>query len=391
MSLLSTSSSSALAGRHILFVISSLGAGGAERVIAKLAAHLMDAGAQISIVAFDRESEPIYHDFAPGTGFHRLGDEAAPAAFRSARRMIALRRTIRRLVPDIVISFLTKINVISLTATIGLDVPVIVSERNNMLRQPMNRLWRMGVAALFPRAAAIVLQTAASAAMLPARLQRKAVVISNPIERLPWRPAGFADKRITAAGRLTEQKGFDTLIEAFAKVAPLHPDWQLDIWGEGENRDELLARIARLGLIGRADLRGLSKRPGQWIESASLFILSSRYEGFPNVLGEAMAAGMPVIATDCPFGPVELVQDGRNGLLVPQDNPAALAEAMIRLIENPDLAARLGASAARVARTYSSPSIVARWERLIEACLAAPAGQATGHEITERNRAAIEA
>jgi glycosyltransferase involved in cell wall biosynthesis len=378
-----------LAARHILFVVSSLGAGGAERVIAQLTSHLMRAGARISIVSFDRSSDPIYHDFPEGAAFHRLGARTTLPVLRTAVRVALLRRTIWRLAPDIVISFLTKINVITLAAATGMAVPVIVSERNNMLRQPMHFLWKGGVAAFFPRASAIVLQTAASAAMLPAKVRHKATVIGNPVDHLPWQPAGFAAKRITAVGRLTDQKGFDTLIDAFARVAPLCPDWQLDIWGEGPERTMLEARIEQRGLVGRIKLPGLSERPSQWIESASLFVLSSRYEGFPNVLGEAMAAGMPVIATNCAFGPAELVRDGENGLLTALEDPDALAEAMVRLIEDPALSARLAKSAARVSDIYSPRSIAGQWEALIREYLPPARRQAEVEAIAQRSKSVV--
>ncbi|WP_022683565.1 glycosyltransferase family 4 protein [Sphingobium bisphenolivorans] len=366
--------------RHILFVISSLGAGGAERVIAQLASHMIGRGDRVSVVSFDRPSDPIYHDFPQATRFVRLGGDLEASALRTLRRILTLRRTIAGLAPDIVISFLTKINVIALAATIGMPVPVIISERNNMARQPMHFLWRKAAATLFPRARAIVLQTAASAAMLPAGARRKAVVIGNPITRFPWTPAGLAATRLTAVGRLTDQKGFDTLIDAFARVAPHHPGWALDIWGEGPDEAALRARIGDQGLGGRVRLAGLSERPAQWIESSSIFILSSRYEGFPNVLGEAMAAALPVIATDCAFGPAELVQHGENGLLVPVDDPAALGGAMLRLIENAELAIRLGASAAGVAEAYSPRAIAGRWDEVIDACLTPLASRAGRQE-----------
>ena len=168
-----------------------------------------------------------------------------------------------------------------------------------------------------------------------------------------------------AVGRLVHQKGFDLLLRAFARIAPAHPESRLTIWGEGEQRAALEALCAGLGVAERVQLPGLTERPGQWVEEADIFVLSSRYESFGNVITEAMVAGLPVIAFDWPWGPGDILRDGEDGLLVPPEDVEALAAAMRRLIVDPDLRQRLGEAAAQNVQRFARDAIIAQWDALV--------------------------
>lgn len=357
--------------RHVVFVIAGLGAGGAERVISLISAAWVAQGWRVTILAFDRPDEPVYHDFDPRVDLRRFGVSTAGGGIRSllgqGRRILTIRRELRTLQPDVVISMLTKINVLTLAATIGTPHKVIVSERNNPHAQKANRAWNALLGRLYPRAAAIVMQTRASLVCLPQQVRAKAHVIPNPISSAVLADGDGADKRVlTAAGRLTHQKGFDLLIDAFARIADRHPDWILKIWGEGELRLPLENQVRKLGLSQRVKLPGTSKTPGSWIDQGTIMLLSSRYEGFPNVLGEAMASGMPVIACDCEFGPREMIQNGYDGLLVPADDVIEMADAMDRLIRDRRLRNGLGAAARLSALRFAPAKIVMQWAGLVD-------------------------
>ena len=208
----------------------------------------------------------------------------------------------------------------------------------------------------------VLKQTYAVKRCFPLAVRPKLKVISNPI-RAPGHPGErSAPPRIVAVGRLTHQKGFDILLAAFALIYRQFPEWQLDIWGEGADRPDLERLIGTLGLEGRAALRGVSPRPGSWVEGADIFVLSSRYEGFANALGEAMAAGLPVVSTLCDFGTDEMVADGYDGLLVATENPAALAQGMARLMNDAPLRERLGQAAAIAARRFAPENILPQWD-----------------------------
>jgi glycosyltransferase involved in cell wall biosynthesis len=173
-------------------------------------------------------------------------------------------------------------------------------------------------------------------------------------------------RTVMAAGRLTRQKAFALLIEAFAQVAAAHPEWQLLICGGGPRREHLEKLIDQLDVGANVTLAGPVRNLAAKMTEASIFALSSRFEGFPMVLLEAMSVGLPVVSFDCPTGPREIVEDGRNGLLVPEADIGALAAALIRMIEDDELRRRCSEGALETAGRYSIEAIGARWDELIE-------------------------
>ncbi|GAA2597417.1 hypothetical protein GCM10010435_90930 [Winogradskya consettensis] len=169
---------------------------------------------------------------------------------------------------------------------------------------------------------------------------------------------------VLAAGRLNGQKGFDLLIEAFGQVHAEHPGWRLDIFGEGKLRARLTAQIEEAGLAGTVRLRGLTRNLDAELDKASVFALSSRREGLPMVLLEAMAAGLPAVAFDCPTGPREVVEDGVNGLLVPAEDVEALATGLSKLIGDAALRETMSHAAVATGGRYAMPEIAAQWESI---------------------------
>ena len=187
------------------------------------------------------------------------------------------------------------------------------------------------------------------------------------------------DNVAVAAGRLSKQKGFDLLIRAWRRVAEQHPDWTLRIYGSGPRHDRLQTRIDRLGLGDRVKLMGFTEELEEELSRAALFVLSSRFEGLPMVLIEAMNLGTPVVAFDCPTGPAELVEDGVTGLLVEPQKVRALAAAINRAIEDPQLRESMGAAGQRRVRELSPEAVTDHWERLLEELVAAHSAGAAGN------------
>jgi glycosyltransferase involved in cell wall biosynthesis len=189
-------------------------------------------------------------------------------------------------------------------------------------------------------------------------------VIPNTVHDVGGPPADLDSRTVLAAGRLVHQKGFDMLIEAFARVHAAQPDWRLKICGGGELQGRLVAAVAEHGLEDVVELPGpCSDLPGE-MERASIYALSSRFEGFPLVLLEAMGKGMAVVAFDCPTGPRDIVDDHRNGILVPPKDVEAFAAGLLELIEDDELRRRCGPAAAETARQYTIEAIGPRWEAL---------------------------
>jgi glycosyltransferase involved in cell wall biosynthesis len=211
-----------------------------------------------------------------------------------------------------------------------------------------------------------------------ARAYRKALRGRTRVECMPngvpdvgGRRAALDAKVVVAAGRLTPQKGFDRLLRAWAEVAPAHPDWELRIFGDGSSAKKLRKQIAELGIGDSAKLMGFTPRLHEEFASASLYVMSSRREGFPMVLLEAMAVGLPVVSFDCPTGPRDIVREGVDGHVVRNGDRHALAEAMEGLMADADRRRAFGAAAIEGARRYELGNIVERWEDLLAEVAAA--------------------
>ncbi|BCP53926.1 glycosyl transferase [Kaistia sp. 32K] len=360
---------------RIAFVLSGFGAGGAEKVVNLLAHHRQSQGDTVHVLAVNAGDPASYFPYDPGIELSTLGGSGNGAGRVSGtgRRILALRRRLAELAPDLVVSFLTKVNVMTGLATLGLDVPIVLSERNNFLSQAKSPLWRLAGPIAGRRAARLVMQTKEACLALPFSLQSRAIVIPNPVASM--RAARPSDgSRIVAVGRLEKQKGFDLLLEAFAQVAARLPAARLTIFGEGPERGALEKQARDLGVADRVHMPGVTRSPGDWVVEGDIFVLSSRFEGFPNVLLEAMAAGLAVIAFDCPWGPSEILDNPDAGLLVPAGDVGRLADAMARLATDSDLRQRLAATgAAEAAARYSLPSVLALWDAVIAVAVTAPA------------------
>ena len=232
-----------------------------------------------------------------------------------------------------------------------------------------------------PDADAVALLTEPMAHWLRERLGAACpplVVVPNALPP-GFRPRSLLDEPlVVAAGRLAGEKQYPHLVEAFALVADRLPGWRLRIFGEGPGRFEIMQAVRRLGLWDRVEVPGSTTDLASEWARASISALTSRSEGFPLVLQEAMAAGVPVVAYDCPSGPRAIIDDEVDGLLVAQDSPADLAAALLRLAEDPALRARLGAAALRKAAEFDSTTITDRWLEVYAAAVAGRLREAPG-------------
>lgn len=287
-------------------------------------------------------------------------------------RLKRLRRVISSSRPDVVISFVDVTNMLTILATLRLGVPVIVSERTNPRTHPIG--WFRGILRhlLYPRADAVIVQTEEVRRWTERFIRREAVyVIPNPVA-LPTNRVNRAVYSVSAArtimamGRLEHTKGFDLLIQAFALCAAKYPACSLVILGEGNEREELMALTRELGLAGRVSMPGSVRDPLKLLHQADIFVLSSRYEGFPNALLEAMACGLPVVSFDCPTGPRNIISDGVDGVLIPPEDVQALATAMKRLLSDEAKRRCLASRAVEVAERFGVEKVMGMWEAALK-------------------------
>jgi glycosyltransferase involved in cell wall biosynthesis len=355
-------------------VLPGLAAGGSERVVSTIANSWAERGWRVTILTMEAPDAPSYYPYDPRVSIVRLGlppgqKGRLQAMSATVRRIARLRRALRKAAPDLVISFLTRTNVLTLLAARGMGVPVIVSERNNPEVQTVGPIWGWLRARLYPRSFGLVTMTAGVMDFFTRRMSIRGWVIPNPANL----PEGWENRRsggeLAAVGRLVPQKGFDLLLPAFSQIAPRFPEWTLVIWGEGEERAALERQRDSLGLAGRVRMPGVTPQPGGWIETADAFVLSSRFEGWGIVLLEAMAAGLPVVSFDCQWGPREMIDDGVDGLLVAREDVGALAAALEKLLGDAELRERLGAAARVSTRRFAPAEVVAAWDEVVYAAL----------------------
>jgi glycosyltransferase involved in cell wall biosynthesis len=280
--------------------------------------------------------------------------------------LLILRKAINKSRPDFVISFLVRTNIRTLLATIGTPFPVIISEQTDPIRGKPGRIWLWLRRWVYPLADHVIAHTQQAADFLRDSLHCKVTVIPNPVPLTPPREVAFRPSpvKVAAVGRLVFEKGFDLLLRAFAQVAQLYPNVTLNIFGEGNQRQKLETLRSELGLNNRVFLPGQVKDVFGVLQEADLFVMPSRMEGFGNVLCEAMACGLPVIASDC-MGPRETVRHGVDGVLVPRGNVAMLVKAMSELLNDSHKRQLLAAQAREVMQRVNLKEVMNRWDAVL--------------------------
>ncbi|UHL64135.1 glycosyltransferase family 4 protein [Paralcaligenes sp. KSB-10] len=364
---------------RIVFLVSSMHAGGAERVAATLANAWSARGESVVLVPTYTGKGSCFYPISPEVELLWLADRigaAANPALAGLKKLRALRRLVREKKPDLIVSFLTNVNVMALLATRGLGVPVIVCERTNpAFSSNVGAVLRLLRKWTYPWASLVTVQAEASAEpfkhMVPGI--RRLAVIPNPLppELFDTRlaacvPDARGRYRLMAMGRLVPAKQFGALIQAFSTLAARHANWDLSIWGDGPLRGALTQQIEAAGMSSRIALPGRTETPWQELAQAHAFALTSRVEGFPNVLLEAMALGLPCLAVDCPSGPREMTRNGEDGMLVPLGDQAALTRGLDRLLGDSVLRRSLADRAAvSVRKRYSLSSVLMAWDDLM--------------------------
>lgn len=350
-----------------MLVTHKMTGGGCERVIATLLTRFVDDGLDCTLVcectvpSFYPLPAGLRREFLLPTDRMRAAD--VPRAYRKLRALVKSER------PDIVLAMPEKVNVWTVLFLIGTGVPVVVSERNDPRRHPESRIKRLLRRLVYPFAAGFIFQTAQAADYFSKGIRARGVVLDNPLDvsHLPAPVLSGRERAVVGAGRLTAQKNFPLLIAAFAAFCQTHPDWRLVVYGEGDDRDALIKKAASLLPAHAFAFPGQTKQLPDALARCGMFVLCSDFEGMPNALIEAMTAGAPCVATDCPAGGcAALITHEENGLLIPVGDAGALTAAMGRIADDEALAAHLGQSAIALRDRLDERVICRKWRRYLE-------------------------
>lgn len=353
--------------KTLMFYINTICAGGAERVILQLAQHFAEAGYRSILI----NSYVDLNEFPVPDNVERITLETRAIRNSRLKRNISWILKLRRLCihykPKALISFMPEPCFRSLIATIGLPVVNIVSVRNDPQKHyPGLKGFILGKCQL-PFADGCVFQTEDAKAWFPQRLQKKSAVIMNDVNRRFFEQQWNGGKDIINIGRLVSQKNQKLLIDAFSLIAGKYKDVNLLIYGTGPLKEELQIRIKELNLTERVFLKGLTKEVPKILSKAGMFVLSSDYEGMPNALMEALAVGVPCIATDCPCGgPRALIKHNKNGLLVSTGNKRELANAFESFLNNKKFAREVAQYAKVDSHSFETITIFNKWRTYIE-------------------------
>lgn len=365
--------------KHILFFVCSMEGGGAERVAALLCNRWVAQGYSVTLVpTFSGRGTCVYQlDGRVRLVYlaDRVGTKRKTPLTR-LRRLWAMRQLVRESRADVVLSFLTHVNVAALAATYALGVPVVVSERTFPPAREIEMIWQRLRPAVYPWAKRVVMQTMGGLDWLEKEIpSARGMVVQNPcVFPLPEAEPKILPETIVrsdrhillAVGRLVELKQFDLLIAVFVKLAGCFPDWDLAILGEGEDRASLEAQVAVVGMTGRVHLPGRVGNIGDWYKRADLYAMSSRFEGFPNSLLEALAHGLPVVSLDCATGPSDLIREGVNGYLVsPEAGADGLVARLAQLMADSSLRADMSVRAFDVRDTFSFERVGVAWDNAL--------------------------
>lgn len=395
--------------KKICFLQYDLRGGGAERKVCTLANYFVKQECSVEIALFGRRTQAYqledqvkvvfinresyeYHSWVEKAGYHffswavcvlsasikifskRAGEKFQKHFQKKGQYTQPIKRYIFNRPNAVFITMMAQhyIEVMSILEkdiqSHRFHIPYIVMECNNP-RPGLDATARVDSLRnkYYPMATKCVMMTAGAKSYFLPEIQRKSVIIPNPTrDDLPCPYYGKRRKTIITYCRLNRQKNLPLLIVSFAAFHRLHSDYHMEIYGEGEEKDALNALIAENGIEGCAHIYPFDPQLHQKIRDCAMFVSSSDWEGFPNSVLEALALGMPVISTDCDFGPRDMITDHVNGLLTPVGDAQALTDAMLEVAENPELAEALGRNAVKVREEYAPEKIGRQWLDLIE-------------------------
>lgn len=353
--------------KRIMFVIGIMGNGGAERVIAALANTMVRSDISVRIVTIFGSRQDYTLD--SNIELCHIECENSFSVFRTIERMQKLRKAIRDFSPDCIVSFLADVNIYTILTSIGMKIPVIVSERNDPQKSPKQKWMRKLRNVLYPFANGYVFQTQDAAVYFDGILKnKKTTIIPNPLTPdLPTHNDNINSSRLITACRLNPQKNLKLMIDAVRDVINGGVYCTLDIYGDGPLKNELINYIDEIKMREYIQLKGFSKDIYNEMVNSAGFLISSDYEGISNSMLEALAIGVPVVATDCPVGGARMfIHHNENGLLVPVGDCKKFKMAVQELLVNKEKVRQMGEKAKQIREQLNVNIITAKWLSFID-------------------------
>lgn len=363
----------------IVLYIHCLNRGGTERMTTHLANYWASHGHEVSIVC-NAHVGSIAYQLNPDVNYVNMdvaseSGNSLNAILNNFKIFTRFRRELKRLEPDYLIAMAPTVNVIAALASVGLNVTRLGAEQNYPPAEGIGSQWEFLRKYLYKLLDGVVAQTETTRQWLGENTNAKNIAVIHgpvvyPLERNEpmVQPDPNDDRKtILAVGRLSSQKQFDHLIKSFELTREKCPDWKLVILGEGELRRDIESLVAELKLADSVLLPGVAGNVGDWYTSSEIFALSSAYEGFPNVLIEALAHGLPAVCYDCNTGPRDMIVNDFNGSLVAPDNIEAFSDDLLELMQDEEKRRRLGKNAKSIADKLSIGTICAQWVSTLEA------------------------
>ncbi|MDE6420330.1 MAG: glycosyltransferase [Lachnospiraceae bacterium] len=353
----------------IVVYVNSLAKGGAERVAVNLANYFHESGFEVVLVT----SRVFEDEYEEPEGVRRIISEVEHGEITNRvayfwGRFRRIRKIWKKERPDMIVSFIGKVNMMALMTTFGMGIPVVVSVRSDPNREYSSKLMRFLSKTLFLKAKGIIVQTSDAKKYFPGYMQKKVTILPNSLNPKFLKPRFEGERRneIVSVGRMDANKNHQMLVHAFGKIAGDFPDMQLILYGDGlpesSTRQELEGLVQDLKLQDRVLFMGRRNDVDQRIYESRIFVLTSNVEGMPNALLEAMSLGLACISTDCPCGgPRTVIQDGENGLLIPVGDTAALERALRLILNDPDLEERLGVNAFAIQNDLAPERVNQMW------------------------------
>ncbi|HFI0035575.1 TPA: glycosyltransferase [Streptococcus suis] len=356
---------------NVMFVSSSLTGGGAERVISVIANEFSKIPAIDNITLVSIIEDKVSYELNKQIKYIPYKGINENKLIRVIKRFSFLRKTIIKEKPDVIISFATQVNIYSIVANLGLKTKVIISERNDPNRDPIQSTVRKIRDQVYKLCDGAVFQTTDAMNYFEKVGKFPRTVILNPLKaNLPEPYEGIRESRIVTVARLHPAKNLPLLISSFKNIIRKFPNLTLEIYGEGKEKNHLIELVKTKGITERVFFKGFSNSIHNDINAAACFVLSSNYEGMSNAMLESLALGIPTICTDCPIGGARMVIDHmENGLLFPVGNQEKLEQYLELILEDFSLREKFKENSIKIRERLSSEKISKQWFEFVKLIL----------------------